>query len=172
MAKKPYHPGEHDPMNTTMKKFGYPGTLIKEYDHWVVLLRPQQATLGALVLICKDEADAFSKISPEAFSELKEITTAIEHHLKDCFSYDKINYLLLMMVDHDVHFHVLPRYAHSRTFDQQEFNDLGWPGPPDLAQINETGEMLTRKIQQKLQQGFSRRLSGYTGRSENPVSRE
>ena len=143
-------------MNTTMKKFGYPGTLIKEYEHWVVLLRPQQATLGALVLICKNEADTFSKISPGAFSELKGITAAIEHHLKDCFSYDKINYLMLMMVDHDVHFHVLPRYAHSRVFEQQKFNDLGWPGPPDLAQINKAGEMLTLKIRQTLEQNFSR----------------
>ena len=142
-------------MNTTMEKFGYPDTLIKEYEHWVVLLRPQQATLGALVLICKNEADTFSKISAEAFSELKDITAAIENHLKDCFSYDKINYLMLMMVDHDVHFHILPRYAQSRIFAQQEFNDPGWPGPPDLAQINQTEEMLTRKIHQTLQQSFS-----------------
>ena len=145
-------------MNTTMKKFGYPDTLIKEYEHWVVLLRPQQVTLGALVLICKNEADTFSKISPAAFSELKEITAAIECHLKGCFSYDKINYLMLMMVDHDVHFHVLPRYAHSRMFDQQEFDDPDWPGPPDLAQSNKTGELLTRKIQQTLQQSFRRTI--------------
>ncbi|MDX2480324.1 MAG: HIT family protein, partial [Desulfuromusa sp.] len=89
-------------MNATMEKFGYPETLIKEYQSWVVLLRPQQVTLGALILICKDEVDAFSKISLEAFSELKEVTEAIEQHLKDCFSYDKINYLMLMMVDKDV----------------------------------------------------------------------
>ncbi len=70
-------------MNATMKKFGYPDTLIKEYSHWAVLLRPQQATLGALVLVCKDEADALSKISLAAFSELKEITAAIEGSLAE-----------------------------------------------------------------------------------------
>jgi diadenosine tetraphosphate (Ap4A) HIT family hydrolase len=144
-------------MNPTMKKFGYPDTLIKEYDNWVVLLRPQQATLGALVLICKNEADCLSKICPEAFLELKEITTAMELHLKNCFSYDKINYLLLMMVDNDVHFHVLPRYAGPRLFDQTEFKDPGWPGPPDLSRINETGENLNRGIQQALQQFFGKR---------------
>ena len=37
-------------MNVTMQKFGYPDTLIAEYDHWVVLLRPSQVTLGSLVL--------------------------------------------------------------------------------------------------------------------------
>jgi len=144
-------------MNPTMKKFGYPDTLIKEYKNWVVLLRPQQATLGALVLICKNEADTFSKISAEAFSELKEITTAIESHLISCFSYDKINYLMLMMVDRDVHFHVLPRYAATRTFGQMEFSDSGWPGPPDLTQINKTGEALTQSIRQALRRVFDGR---------------
>jgi hypothetical protein len=32
-------------MNETINKFGYPKTLLKEYKHWVVLLRPKQATL-------------------------------------------------------------------------------------------------------------------------------
>ena len=141
-----------------MAKFGYPSTLIKEYAHWVLLLRPQQATLGALVLICKDESDTFSNITLEAFSELKEITAAIEHHLSYCFSYDKINYLMLMMVDKDVHFHVLPRYAHPCIFEKEEFNDPGWPGPPDLAHANKTGEtnkMIVHTLQQAFAEGIS-----------------
>jgi diadenosine tetraphosphate (Ap4A) HIT family hydrolase len=140
-----------------MKKFGYPDSLIKEYNNWVVLLRPQQATLGALVLICKNEADTFSKISAESFSELKTITTAIETHLSSCFSYDKINYLMLMMVDRDVHFHVLPRYAAPRIIGHMEFNDPGWPGPPDLSHSNSTDQDLRRSIQQALQQAFTER---------------
>lgn len=142
-------------MNATIQKFGYPEALIKEYDHWVVLLRPQQSTLGALVLVCKNEADTFSAITLQAFAELKEITAAIEQHLKECFAYDKINYLMLMMVDPDVHFHVLPRYAGPRTFEQQEFIDPGWPGPPDLSQKNDYGEAHHRLIRQSLQQAFA-----------------
>jgi diadenosine tetraphosphate (Ap4A) HIT family hydrolase len=142
-------------MNATMKKFGYPETLIMEYEHWALVLRPQQATLGALVLICKNEAEAFSRINAAAFSELKEITTAIENHLKQCFSYDKINYLMLMMVDHDVHFHVLPRYAATRVFGQKEFNDPGWPGPPDLSYSNETGQKLDQSLLLALRQIFT-----------------
>jgi diadenosine tetraphosphate (Ap4A) HIT family hydrolase len=142
-------------MNATMIKFGYPETLIREYDHWVVLLRPQQVTLGALVLICKNDADALSKISAEAFLELKEISTAIEFHLGHCFSFDKINYLMLMMVDPDVHFHVLPRYASPRFFAQSEFTDTGWPGPPDLSRVNFTGESQRQTIQDTLKQAFT-----------------
>ena len=100
-------------MNATMKKFGYPETLTKDYRHWVILLRPQQATLGELVLICKADVEVFSKVSPEVFSELKEMVVAIYRGLGECFSYDKINSLMLMLVDRDVHFHILPRYAHN-----------------------------------------------------------
>jgi diadenosine tetraphosphate (Ap4A) HIT family hydrolase len=148
------HQGGHQ-MNDTMKKFGYPETLVKEYENWVVLLRPQQATLGSLILACKNPAEAFSQISPAAFSELKIITTATEACLMDCFAYDKINYLLLMMVDRDVHFHVLPRYARAHYFSQVEFNDPGWPGPPDLSQINATDERLQQRLLQTLRRAFA-----------------
>jgi len=143
-------------MNTTMKKFGYPETLIKDYHHWVVLFRPQQATLGALVLVCKESVETFSEVSHEAFFELKEITTAIESHLKKCFSYDKINYLMLMMVDRDVHFHVLPRYSQPQRFSDHEFNDPGWPGPPILTQYNETDEETAQELLQTLRETFCR----------------
>ena len=37
----------------TLKKFNYPDNLLKTYKYWNLLLRPEQATLGAMVLICK-----------------------------------------------------------------------------------------------------------------------
>ena len=118
--------------NPTAAKFGYPGSLIREYAHWVVLLRPHQSTLGALVLVCKDEAEAFSALPAPAFGELGQVTSDIERGLATFRPYDKINYLMLMMTDKDVHFHVLPRYARNQEFDGLIFDDAGWPGPPDL----------------------------------------
>ena len=47
--------------------------------------------------------------------------------------YQKINYLMLMMVDKDVHFHVLPRYQNAQDFDGTAYPDTGWPAVPDLA---------------------------------------
>ena len=142
-------------MNATMEKFGYPDTLIREYSYWVVLLRPQQVTLGALVLICKEDAETFSAASGEAFYELKEIVSVVEAGLKECFAYDKINYLMLMMVDPDVHFHILPRYSAVRFFDQTEFTDPAWPGPPDLGKINDASEHLQEQIRKALKNAFS-----------------
>ena len=45
-------------MNPTLRKFGYPATLLRELDHWVTLLRPEQVTLGSLVLAAKGEETA------------------------------------------------------------------------------------------------------------------
>ena len=121
-------------MNDTITKFGYPATLIADYAHWLVLLRPAQPTLGALVLAAKSDATAFGDLPAEAHAELKRATAAIEAALGQAVGYAKINYLMLMMVDRHVHFHVLPRYEGERSGAGLTVTDAGWPGPPDLAQ--------------------------------------
>ncbi|MDH3596922.1 MAG: HIT family protein [Rhodospirillales bacterium] len=119
--------------NETIAKFGYPHTLLANYEHWTVLLRPQQVTLGSLVLACREQATRFSDISQGAFTSLAAATGDIEAVLGQAFSYDKLNYLMLMMVDPHVHFHVIPRYAETKEFGGVAFADAGWPGVPDLS---------------------------------------
>ncbi len=119
--------------NATAVKFGHPRTLVAETDRWWVLVRPQQPTLGALVLVCKDAATAFSDLSPAAFADLKMAVDGIEALLRTEIGYQRINYLMLMMVDPDVHFHVIPRYEGARDYVGRSFVDAGWPGPPALA---------------------------------------
>ena len=97
-------------LNPTIEKFGYPATLVREYEHWLVLLRPAQPTLGSLVLAAKSDATAYSELPPQAFAEQALAVAAIERSLARFTSYEKINYLMLMMVDPNVHFHVIPRY--------------------------------------------------------------
>ncbi len=121
-------------MNDTIAKFGHPATLVAEYDHWVVLLRPAQPTLGALVLAAKSDATAFGDLPAEAHAELKVATAAIEAALGRAVGYAKINYLMLMMVDPHVHFHVLPRYEGERSAAGLAVADAGWPAQPDLGQ--------------------------------------
>jgi diadenosine tetraphosphate (Ap4A) HIT family hydrolase len=116
-----------------MQRFEYPALLVGDFRHWCLTLRRHQVTLGALVLMAKSEATAFSDLDQAAFTELAGITASIEHGLKTAFGYDKINYLMLMMVDPNVHFHVFPRYAEPRQFGGLAFEDAGWPKAPDLA---------------------------------------
>lgn len=119
-------------MNQTIERFGYPDTLIAEYAHWVVLLRPEQPTLGSLVLAAKSDATALSALEPAAFAELATVTWHIESALERAIGYARINYLMLMMVDPNVHYHVLPRYDGSRSHGGVEVRDAGWPKMPAL----------------------------------------
>ena len=97
-------------MNSTIKKFGYSENLIKEYDYWVVLYRPQQVTIGSLVLICKENKFNLGDISKSAYVEFKLVIQHIEKFLYKKLGANKINYIALMMVDPHVHFHIIPRY--------------------------------------------------------------
>jgi diadenosine tetraphosphate (Ap4A) HIT family hydrolase len=119
--------------NPTALKFGYPQSLVAETASWLVLVRPSQPTFGALVLVCREPAEAFSDLSPAAFADLGEAVRRVEGVLRAAVEYQRINYLMLMMVDRDVHFHVLPRYDGARSFEGAAFPDEGWPGPPKLS---------------------------------------
>lgn len=119
-------------MNATIEKFGYPATLVAEFEHWLILLRPAQVTLGSLVLAAKSDATAYHELPREAFAEKADAITAIEAVLRDFCAYQRINYLMLMMVDPNVHFHVIPRYPEPRQWNGVEFPDAGWAGPPRL----------------------------------------
>ena len=124
-------------MNETILRFGYPVTLVAEYGHWVVLLRPSQPTLGSLILAAKHEALAFSDLPPAAFAELGLAVQHIEAALGRAVGYDKINYLMLMMVDRQVHFHVIPRYEGEREASGLSIADAGWPKAPVLGEAVE-----------------------------------
>tara|TARA_R110000772_G_scaffold95470_1_gene193787 strand:+ start:3851 stop:4285 length:435 start_codon:yes stop_codon:yes gene_type:complete len=119
-------------INNTITKFGYPATLIREYDHWMVLLRPAQVTLGSLVVAAKSDAQDFGDLSPDHFSELKTVTADVSSTLRDLVSHEKLNWLMLMMIDPHVHFHLIPRYEGTREWAGQVFEDKAWPGPPAL----------------------------------------
>jgi diadenosine tetraphosphate (Ap4A) HIT family hydrolase len=119
-------------VNATARKFGDPDTRIARCGCWTILLRPRQPTLGSLVLVCDEPVSAFGQVSAAGYADLAQATRRCEAMLGAAFAYDKINYLMLMMVDPDVHFHVLPRYAAPRPFAGQSYADGAWPAAPDV----------------------------------------
>ena len=123
-----------DAPNATLLKFGYPHSVVAETPFWTVQVRPQQPTLGALVLVCREPVTAFGQVSPQAFAALQPVVARLEAVLRRFVDYQKINYLMLMMVDPHVHFHVLPRYDGERSGAGLTVADAGWPGQPNLAQ--------------------------------------
>lgn len=120
-------------MNDTLNTFEYPSSGLAETENWLILLRPKQVTLGSLVLVVRDATTrSMSTLSPEAVLELPFLCRAIETALTAEFGAAKFNYLCLMMVDPQVHFHVIPRYSSPVSFANHNFIDTFWPGPPDI----------------------------------------
>lgn len=114
-------------------KFQVEELLIAQTQAWSWSVRPAQPTLGAGILSLNRHAACFSAVRADEMAELSELLGLVERSLKAAFSYDIINYLMLMMVDHHVHFHVVPRYAAPRRFAGLDWVDNGWPAFPALA---------------------------------------
>ena len=131
-------------------------TLVRGYQHWAVHLRRGQVTLGSLVLACLDPAPTMASLPPEAFLELKQVMTEVEATLSSLFRYDKINYLVLMMVDPQVHFHVIPRYGSPRSFGGVPFLDPDWPMPADTLRVQPTTAALLEQLRDHLRQRWLR----------------
>jgi len=124
-------------MNSTAKKFQYPASLLREFDHWLLLIRPVQITLGSMVLCVKDDIFHHKDLTSKHLKELEQIYEYIETELRAKLHFEKINYLALMMVDPHVHYHIIPRYSKPQKLHHHEFNDVGWPNLPDFSKFVE-----------------------------------
>lgn len=114
-------------------KFRVEELLIARTEAWSWSLRPGQATLAAGVLSLNRYAAAFSDVGGAELAEMAVLVGQLERAVKASFDCDRINYLMLMMVDHHVHFHVIPRYQGVRQFAGLEWVDGGWPALPQLS---------------------------------------
>ena len=141
-------------INATITKFGYPATCLAEYAWWVVLLRPKQITFGTLVLASKSDADSLGALEPEAYAEMAHVTRDLQAALKSVVANDKINYICLMMVDPQVHFHVIPRHHTPRDFAGRRFADAFWPRPPDVTQALDVDEQTFVALQSALKNAW------------------
>lgn len=143
--------------NATIEKFGYPSSLVAEYEHWTVLLRGVQNSAGCLILACNEDAEALPDVSPAAYAQLPVVTGHLEATLREVFAFEKINYLLLMMVDKHVHFHVLPRHGEPRTFEDVTFVDAGWPRAPALGEATSVPPETFARLVQHLRERWPER---------------
>jgi diadenosine tetraphosphate (Ap4A) HIT family hydrolase len=141
-------------MNSTLRKFGFPHNQLWRNDHWIVLLRPQQVTLASLVMCTASEAKSFSELSAQAGSDHARVLQLVERALMAFRTYDRINFLTLMMVDPHLHTHIFPRYAKNIEYDGSNFKDSGWPATPDLKSANEITDQVREKLLKDLTSAF------------------
>ena len=111
-------------------KFCVEDNLVLNTGAWSWSVRPAQATLGAGIISLNRYALHLSDVTPEEMKELASLIKTLESSIKSVFNHDIMNYLMLMMVDHHVHYHVIPRYNGDRSFAGLEWVDNGWPALP------------------------------------------
>lgn len=110
-----------------MKKFNPQKNVIKEFNHWIVLLREKQVTLGATVIVLKRDIPSFSQMTVEETSEFPEVVKWFENLGKDLLGAEKFNYVVAMMKDNFVHYHAFPRYSTVFSKYGVEWKDVSWP---------------------------------------------
>ena len=142
-------------MNATLQKFGYPESLLYETDHWVVLIRPVQVTLGSVVIAAKSEVTSFGDLKPEQMAEWPEIVKKFEWLIRKHFGAEKFNYLALMMVDPNPHFHAIPRYRSDVTFQGQTFTDERFPKWASLDVVNDCSKERLAALRDYLRSSFA-----------------
>ena len=128
------------------QKFRVEELLIGRVGAWNISLRPQQPTIGSLILSLSRKCPSFSELTEQEAIELGQSFKEIEKLLGRAFSPQKINYLALMMVDNQVHYHVLPRYAAPIVVDGVEYEDKCWPMPHNLEPIDGANESIVTLI--------------------------
>ena len=131
-------PPSMSPLAKFREKFRIPELQIHANEHWIWSVRPSQPTLGAGILSLKRYCPNFGLITNDEGAALGEIVRTCEHRLKARFAPDRINYLMLMMVDHHVHFHMIPRYGRPVTHLGTTWEDRGWPSLPELSDDQNT----------------------------------
>lgn len=120
-------------MNPTLKRFKYPNALIAEYEQWAVLIRPAQPTPLSCVIAARADVNSLGELSAAAGAELPRIIGAYEAAVRGIASALKFNYLALMMVDPNPHFHAIPRYANEVRLGGVVYGDKDFPKPIDIS---------------------------------------
>jgi diadenosine tetraphosphate (Ap4A) HIT family hydrolase len=138
-------------LNEFRSKFNVDEYLVLNTGSWSWSVRPAQATLGSGIISLNRYALHLSDVTPTEMAELGELIQRFEKTIKSCFNHDIMNYLMLMMVDHHVHYHAIPRYNGIRNFSGLDWVDNGWPALPVMGdnQHKDQSELL-KEIQKTL----------------------
>ena len=123
---------EEKTLNEFRNKFSVEEYQVVNTGIWTWSIRPSQPTLGSGIISLNRYALHLSDVTSEEMADLALLIHKFEKAIKSTFNHDIMNYLMLMMVDHHVHYHAIPRYSGIRTFAGLDWVDNGWPALPVL----------------------------------------
>ena len=132
-------------------KFRLADLTVFRFSHWTWSIRPTHCTIGSGVLSLNRLCVSLGALTAEEAGELATAAKRIEGGLATLFQPDRFNYIMLMMVDPHVHFHVIPRYASPRDFGGIRWVDTGWSSLPH---ISEGSEYQNHTVLQRLREAL------------------
>lgn len=127
-------------------KFRVADLAVHRTGGWIVSVRPSQCTLGACVIGLDRECRSLGDATPDEAAGLIRAARWFEDRARAAFGADRFNHLALMMVDDQLHFHALPRYAAPRDLAGHAFADPGWPKVPDLFHANPSDDAVLAAV--------------------------
>ena len=120
-------------------RFNKAELLLKEFKHWVIIIRENVVTLGSCIIILKSGKPFLKDVSSEEMAEFSEVCKWFEDKTKALYGAEKWNYCAMMMKDEFVHFHAIPRYSKEVNAYDKVWVDTDWPKATTLSKIdNET----------------------------------
>jgi len=122
-------------------KFQVGALSVARTEHWELSIRPQQLTLGSMVLSVRANVLDFASLNEIQSGDMAALIGLAEQRVKARFGAIRINVLCLMMQDPLLHFHIFPRYDGPVTFEGVEWIDEDWPGPPQVRPAQEHVEV-------------------------------
>lgn len=123
-------------------RFNKPELLLKEFNHWVIILRENVVTLGSCVIILKSGKPCLKDVSGEEMSEFPQVCRWFEQKTKELYGAAKWNYLATMMKDSFVHFHAIPRYENEVEIYNKKWVDEDYPSGTKMNKIDVEHDVL------------------------------
>lgn len=117
---------------------------IKEFDYWIIMLRPVPVTIGSCVILLKRECFSIQEVTKEEMTEFVDVCTYFENSCKKLYGAVKFNYHADMMKDGFVHFKAIPRYDKPVMRHGMEWIDQDWPLTEHLTKREVSEEMLQK----------------------------
>jgi len=124
------------------EKFKVEKRLVKEFKHWLVVVRGKQVTLGACVFLLKRGASGLGELTVSEAEEFVKSVSWYEEKVKSVFGAERFNYVVAMMKDPYVHYHAFPRYSKQVEMYNETWIDEAWPKVIEFKDVEVSEEVL------------------------------
>lgn len=108
-------------------RFNRKDLIVKEFNYWILLLRPVPVTIGSCIILLKRKCSSLAQLTPEEMTEFPKVCKLFEESCKSLYGAIKFNYHANMMKEDFVHFHAIPRYDKEINKYGLKWIDKEWP---------------------------------------------